>query len=110
MDIYTQQKRMLVDAILLLERTGMIDFNGHASWCIPGEDRMLINAGASVRSALTIDDIVMTDSMNAGRWRCSPADGISHPFGNIPSPPGCGFGHPRPPALVNAFQHDGQIR
>jgi ribulose-5-phosphate 4-epimerase/fuculose-1-phosphate aldolase len=59
MDIYTQQKRILIDAILMLERTRMIDFNGHASW--RSEDRMLINAGASVRSALTIDDIVMTD-------------------------------------------------
>ncbi|MBB3147026.1 MULTISPECIES: class II aldolase/adducin family protein [Phyllobacterium] len=61
MDNYTQQKRMLVDAILMLERAGIIDFNGHASWRVPGENRMLINSGASVRSALTIDDIVMTD-------------------------------------------------
>lgn len=52
---------MLVDAILMLERSEIIDFNGHASWRVPGEDRMLINSGASVRSALTIDDIVMTD-------------------------------------------------
>ena len=61
MDSFTEQKRVLVDAILMLERSGIIDFNGHASWRVPGEDRMLINSGASVRSALTIDDIVMTD-------------------------------------------------
>lgn len=61
MDPSVTQKRMLVDAILMLERAGIIDFNGHASCRIPGQQRMLINSGASVRSALTVDDIVVTD-------------------------------------------------
>ncbi|CAN7732403.1 class II aldolase/adducin family protein [Phyllobacterium sp. LjRoot231] len=61
MDRDTDQKRMLVDAILMLERSGIIDFNGHASLRVPAEDRMLINSGASVRSALTADDVVMID-------------------------------------------------
>lgn len=55
------QKQMLVDAILMMERAGIIDFNGHFSARVPGTDRMLINSGASVRSALTVDDIVSID-------------------------------------------------
>jgi len=58
---YLQQKRMLAQAILMLERAEVIDFNGHFSWRVPGHDRMLINSGASVRSALTADDIVTID-------------------------------------------------
>ncbi|WP_258194870.1 class II aldolase/adducin family protein [Paraburkholderia sp. BL18I3N2] len=58
---YMQQKKELVDAILMLERAEVIDFNGHFSWRFPGQDRMLINSGASVRSALTVDDIVTID-------------------------------------------------
>lgn len=56
-----QQKQMLVDAILMLERAGVIDFNGHFSWRVTGQDRMLINSGASVRSALDVNDIVTID-------------------------------------------------
>jgi ribulose-5-phosphate 4-epimerase/fuculose-1-phosphate aldolase len=58
---HLQQKQMLANAILMLERAEVIDFNGHFSWRVPGHDRMLINSGASVRSALTADDIVMVD-------------------------------------------------
>ena len=58
---HMQQKQMLVDAILMLERAEVIDFNGHFSWRLPGQDRMLINSGASVRSALTAADIVTID-------------------------------------------------
>jgi len=61
MSEYMQQKKELVDAILMLERAEVIDFNGHFSWRLPGQDRMLINSGASVRSALTVDDIVTID-------------------------------------------------
>lgn len=58
---YMQQKQMLVEAILMLERAEVIDFNGHFSWRVPGRDHMLINSGASVRSALSADDIVTID-------------------------------------------------
>ena len=58
---HTGQKRMLADAILMLERAEVIDFNGHASWRVPGQERMLINSGASVRSALTAADVVIID-------------------------------------------------
>jgi ribulose-5-phosphate 4-epimerase/fuculose-1-phosphate aldolase len=61
MNQYMQQKQMLVDAILMLERAGVIDFNGHFSWRVTGQDHMLINSGASVRSALDVDDIVTID-------------------------------------------------
>jgi ribulose-5-phosphate 4-epimerase/fuculose-1-phosphate aldolase len=54
-------KQMLVDAILMLERAQIIDFNGHFSARVPGTGHMLINSGKSVRSALTVDDIVTID-------------------------------------------------
>jgi len=58
---HLQQKQMLAQAILMLERAEVIDFNGHFSWRVPGHDHMLINSGASVRSALTAADIVRID-------------------------------------------------
>jgi L-fuculose-phosphate aldolase len=54
-------KQMLVDAILMMERAQIIDFNGHFSVRVPGTQHMLINSGASVRSALTAADIVTID-------------------------------------------------
>lgn len=54
-------KQTLVDAIRMMERAGIIDFNGHFSARLPEGDRMLINSGKSVRSALTVDDIVVID-------------------------------------------------
>jgi ribulose-5-phosphate 4-epimerase/fuculose-1-phosphate aldolase len=56
-----EQKQRLVDAIMMLERAEVIDFNGHFSWRVPGRDHLLINSGKSVRSALTVDDIVTID-------------------------------------------------
>lgn len=44
----------------MLEHQGIIDFNGHAS-IRAGENRMLINVGASQRSRLTADDICTAD-------------------------------------------------
>ncbi|GAB2897543.1 L-ribulose-5-phosphate 4-epimerase [Paraburkholderia jirisanensis] len=61
MSAYIEQKQMLVDAIRMLERAGVIDFNGHFSWRVTGQDRMLINSGASTRSALDANDIVTID-------------------------------------------------
>lgn len=55
------EKLKLVQAISMLQHAGVIDFNGHASVRLPGRDHMLINSGASVRSALTVDDIVIVD-------------------------------------------------
>ena len=54
-------KQMLADAILMMERARIIDFNGHFSARVPGTDHMLINSGKSVRSALTAADIVTVD-------------------------------------------------
>src|SRR6266571_7684440 len=61
MDDYAQQKQMLADAILMMERAQVIDFNGHFSWRVPGSDRMLINSGQSVRSGMTAADIIAID-------------------------------------------------
>ncbi|MDB5991490.1 MAG: class aldolase/adducin family protein [Herbaspirillum sp.] len=61
METIEQKKQMLVDAILMMERAQVIDFNGHFSCRVPGADHMLINSGKSVRSALTVEDIVTID-------------------------------------------------
>jgi L-ribulose-5-phosphate 4-epimerase len=61
MDNHQTEKQLLTDAILMLERAQVIDFNGHFSWRIPGRDHMLINSGKSVRSALSANDIVTID-------------------------------------------------
>src|SRR4030095_12186553 len=50
----------LVDAIRMLERAGFIDHSGHGS--VRRDDGSFhINSGASVRGALTVDDIVTVD-------------------------------------------------
>ncbi len=54
-------KHQLVTAIRLLERAGIIDCNGHISVRVPDSEHIWINSGVSVRSALTVDDIVMID-------------------------------------------------
>ena len=54
-------KQSLADAILMMERAGIIDFNGHFSARLPGTEYMLINSGKSVRSALSAADIIIID-------------------------------------------------
>jgi L-fuculose-phosphate aldolase len=54
-------KQQLADALSMMERAEVIDFNGHMSCRLPGTDHVLINAGKSVRSALTADDIIAID-------------------------------------------------
>jgi L-fuculose-phosphate aldolase len=44
----------------MLERAGIIDHNGHCSARRDGHS-FYINSGASVRGALTVDDIVAVD-------------------------------------------------
>lgn len=53
-----EQKHLIVRCIRMLERQGIIDYNGHAS-VRAGESRMLINIGSCQRSRLTVDDICM---------------------------------------------------
>ena len=53
-------KQQLVDAIRMLERAGYIDHNGHCS-ARRDAGSFYINSGASVRGALTVDDIVSVD-------------------------------------------------
>ena len=56
-----EYKQMLAEAMRMLERAEIIDFNGHFSARIPGTERVLINSGKSVRSALTLNDFVSID-------------------------------------------------
>ena len=53
-------KQQLVDAIRMLERAGYIDHNGHCS-ARRDANTFYINSGASVRGALTVDDLVTVD-------------------------------------------------
>ena len=61
METIEELKTLLADALSMLERAEIIDFNGHMSARIPGTDHLLINSGVSVRSALTADDIIAID-------------------------------------------------
>ncbi len=54
-------KQMLVDALSMMERAEVIDFNGHMSCRLPGTDHVLINSGKSVRSALGVEDVIEID-------------------------------------------------
>ncbi len=47
-----ESRQQLVDCVLMLERTGIIDYNGHCSVRV-GDNRILINIGSSPRSQLT---------------------------------------------------------
>ena len=53
-------KQQLVDAIRMLERAEIIDHSGHCS-ARRDSGSFYINSGASVRGALTMDDIVAVD-------------------------------------------------
>lgn len=55
-----EQKQQLVRCIRMLERSGIMDYNGHASTRI-ADNRMLINIGNCQRSQLTVDDICTID-------------------------------------------------
>jgi L-fuculose-phosphate aldolase len=54
-------RQQLADALSMMERAEVIDFNGHMSCRLPGTDHILINSGSSVRSALSADDIIAID-------------------------------------------------
>ena len=54
-------RQQLADALSMMERAEVIDFNGHMSCRLPGTDAILINSGKSVRSALSAADIIAID-------------------------------------------------
>ena len=68
-----QARKELTDAIRMLERANVVDYNGHFSARV-GENRVLINSGPSVRGALQESDIIAIDMDG------KPLDG------NIPPP------------------------
>ena len=53
-------KQQLVDAIRMLERSDIIDYNGHASIRLD-DGHLLINSGNCQRSRLTVDDLCTID-------------------------------------------------
>jgi L-fuculose-phosphate aldolase len=54
-------RQQLADALRMLERAEVIDFNGHMSCRLPGTPHILINSGKSVRSRLGAADIIAID-------------------------------------------------
>jgi ribulose-5-phosphate 4-epimerase/fuculose-1-phosphate aldolase len=54
------RKQRIVRCIRMLERSDIMDYNGHASIRI-NDNRMLINIGSCQRSQLTVDDICTID-------------------------------------------------
>ncbi|PPR10686.1 MAG: Methylthioribulose-1-phosphate dehydratase [Alphaproteobacteria bacterium MarineAlpha11_Bin1] len=54
------QKQQIVRCIRMLEHSGILDYNGHASIRLGG-DLILINIGSCQRSQLTADDICTID-------------------------------------------------
>lgn len=54
-------RQQLADALSMMERAEVIDFNGHMSCRLPGTPHILINSGKSVRSNLTAADIIEID-------------------------------------------------
>ena len=54
-------RQQLADALSMMERAEVIDFNGHMSCRLPGTPNILINSGKSVRSNLSAADIIEID-------------------------------------------------
>lgn len=54
-------RRDLVCGLSILERLGIVDFNGHISARL-NDSSLLINSGSSVRSAIREDDFVVVDA------------------------------------------------
>lgn len=55
------QREQLAQALAMLEREGIIDFNGHVSARLADGRGLLINAADSVRSAIRPDDFIEID-------------------------------------------------
>ncbi len=53
-------KQQLVDCIRMLERSDIIDYNGHCSIRLD-DNRVLINIGSCQRSRLTVEDLCVID-------------------------------------------------
>jgi len=59
--VTAELRQQLADALSMMERAEVIDFNGHMSCRLPGTANILINAGKSVRSNLSAADIIEID-------------------------------------------------
>lgn len=58
---HDDERLLLTRGIAVLEKLGIIDFNGHFSTRL-ADGRILINTGSSVRSAITPDDFVVVEA------------------------------------------------
>ena len=67
-------RRALAQSLAMLEREGIIDFNGHCSARLPDGSGLLVNAGDSVRSRIAPEDFVAVDFDGRGLGDPSVAD------------------------------------
>lgn len=58
MPTLSELRQTLAHALAMLEREAIIDFNGHFSTRLPDGSGLLINAGDSVRSRISVDDFI----------------------------------------------------
>jgi len=54
-------KQQLADAIQMMERARLLDFNGHMSVRVPDTEYMMINTRKSSRASVTVGDLVIID-------------------------------------------------
>jgi L-fuculose-phosphate aldolase len=105
-------RHQLITAISILERVGIIDFNGHFSVRL-GDGSILINTGASNRSSLQSDDfvIVCADGSYPENQPAPPAELPLHiaVYHARPDVNSVVHGHPRWSTLLSSTDNDYQV-
>jgi len=110
--IESRSRGDLITAITLLERIGIIDFNGHFSVRLP-DGNILINSGSSVRCALSADDFVVVSPDGAAPEN-APAPPAELPlhlavYQARPDVHAVVHGHPEWSTLLSSTGHDYQV-
>lgn len=111
---YTESelRHHLVKGISILERLGIIDFNGHFSARL-NDGRILINSGASVRSAIRAKDFVIVGP-NGEASPDQPRPPAELPlhvsiYQSRPDVKSVAHGHPKWSTLLTSAGHDYRV-
>jgi L-fuculose-phosphate aldolase len=105
-------RQKLATAITILERLGIIDFNGHFSVRL-ADGNILINSGSSVRSKIHIEDFVIVDA-NGNYADDQPAPPAELPlhlalYQARPDIQSVVHGHPKWSTLLSSTGHDYRV-
>jgi L-fuculose-phosphate aldolase len=107
-----EHRRNLIKGISILERLGIIDFNGHFSVRLD-DGNILINTGSSVRSALTPDQFVIVgpDGQADDSAPAPPKELALHVavYKSRPDVGSVAHGHPKWSNLLSSAQMDYQV-